>query len=318
VSDGDGPRSIGQRFRHRPRRAAVLVLLLLVLAPLGCREFMNRALLYPSHDERPTRAVRETFTGRGEAIEGREVETFWAEYGKPGIEPELYVLGITGNAGRAESMQDWSARLLAPWLGGEEAPARIGLLTLQHPGFGTRDDGGASLESLAQASVEALERLARRAGPRPVFVHALSMGTTAALYAARTARDASVAGLVLEKPPDLGPLIVGEHGWWNLWLIALPVAWLLPDSVDSEANAAALGDVPALFFVSDDDTVVPRRYALRVFEAYAGPKRLVDCRGGHGDAVTRERAPDFVDGLRWLWQARRSRAAGPGAGPTAR
>jgi fermentation-respiration switch protein FrsA (DUF1100 family) len=109
---------------------------------------------------------------------------------------------------------------------------------------------------------------------------------------------------VLEKPPDLGPLIVGEHGWWNLWLIALPVAWLLPDAVDSEANAAALGDVPALFLVAKDDTVVPRRYALRVFESYAGPKRLVESPGGHGDAVTPLGTPGLVDGLRWLWRER--------------
>jgi len=35
----------------------------------------------------------------------------------------------------------------------------------------------------------------------------------------------------------LKQLIVGEYGWWNLWLAAKPVAWQLPNSLDSIENA---------------------------------------------------------------------------------
>ncbi len=277
--------------------------LVIVLAgQLGCSTFTNRMLLHPSSHFVPTDAAREEFPARSGEFAGIQLETFYAEYGAGDSEPELFVLALTGNAGRAESMQNISEALFETWLGTDDAPARIGVLSLQYPGFGTSPRGSASLESLVDASADALGFLNERAGSRPIFIHALSMGTVAALSVARTMGPLKVQGLVLAKPPNLGPLLIDEHGWWNAWLIALPMALQLPDCARSAENAAAITGLPALFLIAEADEFVPAGNSMQVHNAFAGPKRLINLPGGHNSTVWSRTTPELDDGFRWLWR----------------
>src|SRR2546423_1248908 len=162
-------------------------------------------------------------------------------------EPQAYVLRFCGNAERAE----WNAcRFSGGW---SEKP--IEMWSVNHPGFGG-SSGGARLTRLAPAAIAAYDALAKQAGGKPIFISATSLGTTMALY---VAKERPVAGMILRTPPPLRQLIIQHHGWWNLWLLATPVAVGVPSDIDSIANAKKVA-VPAVFILMDSDTVVPFKY----------------------------------------------------------
>jgi hypothetical protein len=60
------------------------------------------------------------------------------------------------------------------------------------------------------------------------------------------AANGRLRGLFLQNPPPLAQLIRGRYGWWNLWLLAGPIAWGVPCSLDTLANARS-GLVQAQF-----------------------------------------------------------------------
>ncbi len=80
-----------------------------------------------------------------------------------------------------------------------------------------------------------------------------------------------LAGLVLEKPPEIRSMILCRFGWWNLWLVALPYALCLPDSVLSAYNAEQT-DLPAIDLLGLHDQVVPPAYVEDVFAAHVDPR----------------------------------------------
>ena len=67
-----------------------------------------------------------------------------------------------------------------------------------------------------------------------------------------------------------------QFGWWNLWLLAAPLAAQLPRDLDSIANAKA-SHAPAIFLLAEKDEVVAPRYHRLVVDAYGGEKRVISC-----------------------------------------
>ena len=95
--------------------------------------------------------------------------------------------------------------------------------------------------------------------------------------------------------------ILRHYGWWILWLGAVPVASQIPTQLDSLANAAQL-HVPAVFLSGSRDTIVPPRFHRMVYDAYAGPKRLIMMPGsGHNDFPDPATLSDYKAALDWLW-----------------
>ncbi len=138
---------------------------------------------------------------------------------------------------------------------------------------------------------------ARQSG-RPIFMQAASFGTAVALG---VAAKRPAAGLLLQNPPALRQLIMGHYGWWNLWLIAIPVTHQIPDDLDSIANAHRV-TVPAIFIESGADEVVPAPYQKPVVDAYAGPHRVIEMPAAHhADALTHDAAEALARDRRWLW-----------------
>jgi pimeloyl-ACP methyl ester carboxylesterase len=107
--------------------------------------------------------------------------------------------------------------------------------------------------------------------------------------------------MILRTPPPLRQLILQRHGWWNLWLLATPVAMGMPSEIDSVANAKKAG-VPAVFIQIDTDDVVPLKYQQKVVDAYAGPKRVIISRGGdHNSSLTAAAMEELSGQVDWLW-----------------
>lgn len=257
------PRDFVRNWCQLVRLADVRAVLVLVVAA-GCN-LADKLVLWPPGAESANGARRELVT----TSEGT-LEVFTAR-NQP-VEPAAFVLRFYGNADLANR-----------WVASEAENLDAGPIEIwgvNYLGYGG-STGDATLENVALSARAAYAALAGRAHGRPIIVIGTSLGTAAALHVA--ARE-PVAGLVLVNPPPLRQL-VRSHGWWNLWLIALPVSWQVTNELDSIANARR-STAPAIFISSREDSVVPTDYQQQVIDAYAGPLRVLDNPGAdHNDAV---------------------------------
>jgi pimeloyl-ACP methyl ester carboxylesterase len=251
----------------------------------GCADTL---ILHPPGPMDAGPAEREVIQAAGKSIELWTALSPSAQAGNA----QMFVLEFCGNATRAEQIAPYVAMRWGSW------PVEVWVMN--YPGYGG-SDGPAKLSAIAPAALAAFDSLKTRAGDRPIFLEANSLGTTAALY---VASQRSVAGLVLQDPPPLRSLIVRRYGWWNLWLIAAPVAMQIPAELDGPSTAAKV-KAPAVFLLADQDEVVPPEYHRMVLDAYAGPKRIVTMRGaGHNDSVTGQAETELQDALTWLMSHR--------------
>jgi hypothetical protein len=83
-----------------------------------------------------------------------------------------------------------------------------------------------------------------------------------------------------QDAPALRQMIIGQYGWWNLWLLAGPLALKVPATLASVANAKATY-VPAIFLVDELDSTVPPSYQRLVIHAYAGTKEVISVPKAH-------------------------------------
>lgn len=208
----------------------------------------------------------------------------------PATAPDAYVVEFTGNATRAEYVASYAA---LRW-----GPRSVEVWMVNYPGYG-RSTGPATLKSIPPAALAVYDHVARRAAGRPIFLAGNSLGTTAALH---VAANRPVAGLVLQNPPALRRLILTRFGWWNLWLLAGPVALQVPSELDSPTNAPTV-KAPAIFALADDDELVVPSNQRIVFDAYAGPKHEVRLTGGHNSAIAGDAETTLQRELDWLWQS---------------
>jgi pimeloyl-ACP methyl ester carboxylesterase len=274
--------------KSRRRRITVVALLLaytLLMLFGGCADFL---ILHPTKDRLPVAARRlEVSSAKDSHVE------VWTERSPGGRvrEPDAYVLEFVGNASRAEVMaeiiaDEWGDRPVEVW-------------AVNYPGYGG-SPGSARLGAIGPAALAAYDGLKERAGGRPIFVTGQSLGTAAALH---VAANRPVAGCVLWSPPPLRDMILKRFGWWNLWLVAGPVALQVPEALDSLRNARKVR-APAVFVVTGQDTVVPVKYQAKVSEAYAGEKRYVRLPDSEHNAVLRGASiGEYQAAMDWLWSA---------------
>ena len=95
-------------------------------------------------------------------------------------------------------------------------------------------------------------------------------------------------------------MILRQFGWWNLWLLAGPVALQIPRDLDCIANARA-SRAPAIFLLAERDEIVAPRFHRLVVQAYAGEKRIIELRGAyHNDPIEGTALADLNDALGWV------------------
>ena len=201
---------------------------------------------------------------------------------------DIYVLRFYGNADRAErwvavEAEMWNDRAVEIW-------------GMNYAGFGG-STGPARLSRIGPAALAAFDELKRHAVDRPIVPFGASIGATAALH---VAAQRPVAGLILHNPVPLREMILQRFGWWNLWLLAGPVALQVPKDLDSIENAKA-ARARAIFLLSERDEVVAPRFHRLVVNAYAGEKRVIALRGAyHNDPIEGTALADFYGALDWL------------------
>jgi uncharacterized protein len=256
-------------------------------------------------------AVRKTIP-----FENGELEIWTAQSrrAKQQGRPDVFILRFYGNADRADR---WAAMEAGMW-----NDRAVEIWGMNYPGFGG-STGPARLARIGPAAVTAFDELRRHAanksavesavpsGPTPssalrtahttapIVLFGTSIGVTPALHVAASG-PAEIAGLILHNPPPLREVILRQFGWWNLWLLAGPVASQIPRDLDCIANARA-SRAPAIFLLAERDEIVAPRFHRLVVEAYAGEKRIIELRGAHhNDPVEGTALADLNDALGWM------------------
>ena len=217
----------------------------------------------------------------------------WAAQSQPARQrgrADVFILRFYGNADRADR---WAAMEAEMW-----NDRAVEIWGMNYPGFGG-STGPARLARIGPAAVAAFDELRRHAHGAPIVAYGASIGATAALHVAAS-RPAEIAGLILHNPPPLREMILRQFGWWNLWLLAGPVALQIPRDLDCIANARATR-APAIFLLAERDEIVAPRFHRLVVQAYAGEKRVIELRGAyHNDPIEGTALADLNDALGWM------------------
>jgi pimeloyl-ACP methyl ester carboxylesterase len=201
---------------------------------------------------------------------------------------DLFILRFYGNADRADR---WAAMEAEMWNN-----RAVEIWGMNYPGFGG-STGPARLARIGPAAIVAFDTLRRDAADRPIVAYGASIGATAALH---VAAQRPIAGLILHNPVPLREIILRQFGWWNLWLLAGPVALQMPRDLDSIANARA-SRAPGIFLLAEKDEIVAPRFHRLVVQAYAGEKRVIELHGAHhNDPVEGTALADLNDALAWV------------------
>jgi pimeloyl-ACP methyl ester carboxylesterase len=269
----------------RRRWAKWLAVLAIYSLIVGCVNLADRLVIFPTtYPIDPDGAVR-----RAVPFQGGDLEAWTAvSPAAARSQPEAFVLRFYGNADRAER---WVTEEAQFW-----APRPVEVWGVNYPGFGG-STGPARVASIGPAALAAFDALKAHAGDRPIFVFGASIGTTAALH---VAANRPVAGAILHNPPALREMILREHGWWNLWLLAVPVARQIPRDLDSVANAKAARG-PAVFLLAEKDEVVAPKYHRLVADAYGGEKRVILLRDAtHNAPIEGASLEEFRAAIDWL------------------
>jgi pimeloyl-ACP methyl ester carboxylesterase len=226
---------------------------------------------------------------------------------------DVFILRFYGNADRADrwpaiEAEMWNDRAVEIW-------------GMNYPGFGG-SSGPARLTQIGPAALAAFDELQRQATSKiaavesaipsgsssnpalrtahttaPIVLFGTSIGATAALH---VAAQRPIAGLILHNPVPLRQIILRQCGWWNLWLLAGPVALQMPRDLDSIANASA-SRAPAIFLLAERDEIVAPRFHQLVVRAHAGEKRVIELRGArHNDPIEGTALAELNDALGWL------------------
>lgn len=278
--------SAWKRLKTRSEFAVMLLLCAAALiVPLGCSA--NELVLGSNNQQIDPQGAQRELVRVGD----RTVECWRAR--SPSAQdtsPKAYVLFFTGKGDRADR---WTTIVAQAW---GKFPVEV--WGMNYPGSGG-SEGPTRLDRVVPDAVGVFDAMRERGGGRPIFLHSASFGTAVALG---VAAQRPVAGLLLQNPPALKQLILGHYGWWNLWLIAIPVTHQIPDDLDSVANAKRV-TAPAVFIECGADEVVPAKYQKLVEAAYAGPHRNIDMPyARHADALSHDAAEELAKDRVWLWE----------------
>ncbi len=276
-----------RRWRQWRVRLGVLAL---YCAVFGFSHLPDRLLLFPTTAPIPAGgAARRTLAWAGGELEIWTATSPFARGRATGGQPDVFVLRLYGNADRPErwvasEAEEWNGRAVEVW-------------GMNYPGFGG-STGPARVRKVGPAALAAFDALKAAAGPdRPILVSGTSLGATAALH---VAAHRPAAGLLLHNPPALRQIVLRQFGWWNLWLLAGPVAWQLPADLDSVANARRVR-APAVFLLAEQDEIVLPKYQRLVVAAYAGEKRVITLRGAnHNSPIAGAAVAELHGALDWL------------------
>jgi hypothetical protein len=154
--------------------------------------------------------------------------------------------------------------------------ASLDVFILEYPGYADRP-GSPSQNNFFRAADEAMQSLRTNA---PVYLLGESLGTGVAAYLAGT-YPGKVAGVVLLSPYNRLADVAQYH------MPILPVHLILVDRFPSQDYLRNYHG-PVGIMVDGKDQIVPEKFGLRLYDSYAGPKRLWEFPDGGHVSITEQ------------------------------
>jgi pimeloyl-ACP methyl ester carboxylesterase len=294
----------------------LLAIGIVYLAVMFFGHLADHLILFPTRAPLDARgAVRKTIP-----FESGELEIWTAQSRRTQQQggPDVFILRFYGNADRADRWAAieagmWNDRAVEIWgmnypgFGGSTGPARlskIGSAALTaFDELKRHTTGTSALESAVPGGSSSSPALRTAHSAAPILVFGTSIGATAALHVA-TSRPGEISGVILQNPPPIREMILRQFGWWNLWLLAGPVALQVPRDLDSIANAR-MSRARAIFLLAQKDEMVAPRFHKMVVSAYSGEKRVIALRDAHhNDPIEGAGLTELNDTLGWLLEKR--------------
>src|ERR1700730_666096 len=224
------------RLKIFPRPRRLLAIGIVYFAVILFGRLPDHLILFPTTSRIEAQgAVRKTVPFENGQL---ELWTAKSQLAQANGHADTYVLRFYGNADRADR---WAAAEAEMWNN-----RAVEIWGMNYPGFGG-STGPAKLSRIGPAAMAAFDAVHNEARDRPIVLFGASLGTTAALH---VAANRPISGLVLHNPPALRQIVLQHFGWWNLWLLAGPVAAQNPKDLDSLSNARIV-HVPAIFLLAE-------------------------------------------------------------------
>lgn len=213
--------------------------------PLSPAQRLDIAKRYP--------AVQEIFL---DSRDGERLHAWYAGAAKP----SRLVIYFGGNAEEVSWMLEGVTR---------RTPG-VGWLLVDYRGYGL----SAGSPSEAAIKLDALawhDHAVKVLGAKSIVAFGRSLGSGAAVFLASQRKLHSV---ILVTPFDSLVEVAAHYYPW------LPVGWMLKHRFESVDLAPKL-TIPLLCLAATRDEVIPVKHAMRLYEAWAGPKAWVALEGGH-------------------------------------
>jgi pimeloyl-ACP methyl ester carboxylesterase len=239
--------------------------LLYLLACVGCASFQRRFIYFPPVVDQPTvdRLGTSAKLERWTSPSGKPIG--WKRP-SPTQPPQGQVLITHGNAGCAFQCGHYADVI--------QQTASFDVFIVEYPGYA--DNPGKPTEVTLEASSD--EGFSLLNADIPVYLVGESLGTGVAAWLAGTHSN-RVAGVVLLAPYNSLVSVAQAH------MPILPVALLLRDRFPAE-NFLRNYHGPVAMLVSGQDQVIPEKFGRRLYDSYAGPKRLWEFpEGNHGTVM---------------------------------
>lgn len=174
------------------------------------------------------------------------------------------VMIVHGNAGSAVDRMHFADDL--------RSAGTFDIYILEYPGYGARS-GTPSQKNLFGAANEAFDLLKKEG---PIYLIGESLGTGVAAYLAG-AHPEMISGVLLIAPYDNMVDVAQFH------MPIFPVRLLLRDRFSSSVYLKNYNG-PVGVILAGQDTIVPSRFGRKLYDAYAGPKKLWEMpESGHND-----------------------------------
>lgn len=272
-------------LRGQLRRGLLLVAGLYVLICASCAGFQRRLIYYPTVlprdqvDQMAAEAGLERWTNSAGQCIGLKRPS-------PKQPAEGSVMVMYGNGSTAVGSGRYADAI--------QGVAAFDVFILEYPGYEDRP-GSPSQKSLFDAADEAFHLLP---DDHPIFFVGESLGTGVASFLAGTYPD-RITGVILISPFNSLADVAQHH------YPMLPVRWLLTDRFPSEKY---LQNYQGKLGVTVDgkDTVVPKKFSVRLYDSYAGPKKLWEVPDGEHCQIP-EPSAEFWKQVIAFWQSGPSR-----------
>jgi len=264
----------------RLRRLILLCVALYAVACIGCASFQRSLIYYPQHQtaEQVNESARAAELERWDNPAGQAVGMKRMAPRQPAVGQVLIAYGngswTVGCAHYVDEIQSLAA---------------FDVFILEYPGYADRD-GSPSQKSIFRAADEALQLLGTN---KPVYLVGESLGSGVAAYLAGTHPD-RIAGIILLSPYNRLTSVAQNH------MPFLPVSLMLVDRFPSEDYLRNYHG-PVGIMVDGRDEVVPEKFGVRLYDSYAGPKRLWSFPDGYHISIM-EPPEKFWSEVMAFWQ----------------